>query len=190
MNAIARYSLRTEITRKAIHITIALVPALARWNYSLTVILLSAGILFYTLNEHARIRGRSFGFVSSLTALASRPAEKGFVWGPVTLGLGALAVLVSCPELPCTVAVYAVAFGDAAASLAGKASGEKPVYGEKTFAGSFACFLAVFLSAWLVTGQTGPALAAAGTAAFLELISPRDLDNLLMPVGTALVLMI
>ena len=188
--AIPRQSFRKELTRKTIHITIALVPTLANWNFLFTVIFLSAGILFYAINETARIRGKAGGIISRMTVMASRPVEKGFVWGPVTLGLGALAALLYYPNPAATVAIYALAFGDGIASITGKFLGRRTTVriGEKTLVGSISCFIAVFISAYAVLNNLHLALVSAVTATILELIPARDADNLIIPLGTGLVL--
>jgi dolichol kinase len=188
--ALSRYSLRKELTRKIIHITIALVPTLARWNFVFTVFILSAGILFYVVNETGRISGRTGGLISRMTELVSRPVEQGFVWGPVTLGLGALAALLYYPSPASSVAIYALAFGDGIASVAGKMlAGHSNVrIGEKTLTGSIFCFAAVFIRAFAVLKDLRLALISAVTATILELLPIRDADNLIIPLGTGLVL--
>jgi dolichol kinase len=184
------YSLRKELTRKVIHITIALVPFMAKWNFVFTVVFLSAGILFYVINETGRISGRTGGFISRMTEMASRPVEQGFVWGPVTLGLGALAALLYYPEPASAVAIYALAFGDGIASVAGKllARRDSIRIGEKTLIGSVFCFFAVLISAYAVLRNLRLALISAAAATILELLPIRDADNLIIPLGTGLVL--
>jgi len=184
------YSLRKELTRKVIHITIALVPFLAKWNFVFTVVFLSAGILFYVINETGRISGRTGGFISRMTEMASRPVEQGFVWGPVTLGMGALAALLYYPSPASAVAIYALAFGDGIASVAGKllARRNSVRIGEKTLIGSVFCFFAVLFSAYAVLRNFRLALISATTATILELLPIRDADNLIIPLGTGLVL--
>lgn len=188
--AIPGQSFRKELTRKIIHISIALVPTIASWNFVAAVAILSSGILIYTINETARLNGRSGGFVSKLTVMAARPMENGFVWGPITLGLGALAALLYYPSPAATVAIYALAFGDGIASIAGKFLGRRAVIriGEKTLVGSVACFIAVFISAYAVLKDLRLAVISAATATILELIPVRDADNLIIPLGTGLVL--
>ncbi len=184
------YSLGKELSRKVIHITIALVPALASWNFVFTVVFLSAGILFYVVNETGRISGRNNGFISRMTVMASRPVEQGFVWGPVTLGLGALAALLYYPSPASSVAIYALAFGDGIASVAGKLLARRGSVriGEKTLIGSVFCFFAVLISAYAVLRDFRLAVIAAVTATILELLPIRDADNLIIPLGTGLVL--
>ena len=188
--AISGNTLAKELIRKAIHVTIAFVPTLAKWNLPATLAVLAAGILFYSVNEAARSSGRGVAFISRMTAAAARPGETGFVWGPVTLGLGAMAALLYYPDPAASVAIYALAFGDGIASLVGKLWGRRtiPYFGNKTILGSLGCFTAVFASSLLVTGSVSLAVLAAASATILELVPMKDLDNLIIPLGTGLVM--
>jgi dolichol kinase len=179
-------TLRGEIVRKGLHLLIALVPMLASFNLSATVALLATGTLFYVFAEKMRITGRTVFIVSDLTVLASRERDRGhFVIGPVTLGLGAMLALLLYPSAAASIAVYALAFGDGLASLAGKMF-HTPRSGTrgKTVAGSLACFAAVLLSCLRLTGSPLKALLIALAATALEAIPVRDFDNLILPVGT------
>lgn len=179
-----------EIIRKALHLLIAFVPLLAGIDLRATMMLLAAGTLFYVFAERMRIQGRSVFIVSDLTIIASREQDKGrFVLGPVTLGVGAMLALLLYPSTAAAIAIYALAFGDGFASLAGKLfrSPAIPFTRNKTLAGTLACFLAVFLSTWKLTGRLSTALGIAVAATLLELIPIRDFDNLILPVGTGFV---
>jgi dolichol kinase len=180
-------TLRVEIIRKALHLLIALVPLLASANLPATVALLAAGTLFYVFAEKLRIAGRPVFIISNLTILASRERDRGhFVIGPVTLGLGAMLALLLYPSTAAAIAVYALAFGDGLASLAGKLFRTARIPGTrgKTIAGSLACFAAVLLSCLRLTGSPSKALLIALAATALEMIPVRDFDNLILPVGT------
>jgi len=114
-------TLRVEIIRKALHLLIALVPLLASFNLQATMALLASGTLFYVFAEKLRMAGRPVFIISNLTVLASREHDRGhFVIGPVTLGLGAMLALLLYPSTAAAIAVYALAFGDGLASVAGK----------------------------------------------------------------------
>ncbi len=182
--------IRTELLRKSIHMMIAVVPTLARYNLSLTVLLLASGVVFYTYVELMRIRGFSMGFISRITEAASRSRDdSGFVFGPVTLGLGAMLALMLYPEPAAAIAIYALAFGDGFSSLFGKLFGRIriPFTGGKTFAGSFACLVSVFVVSYAVSESLITAAVISIIATFLEVIPSKDLDNLILPVGTGLV---
>jgi dolichol kinase len=94
--------------------------------------------------------------------------------------------LLLYPSTAAAIAVYALAFGDGLASLAGKMFHTPRIPGTrgKTIAGSLACFAAVLLSCLRLTGSPWKALLLALAATALEMIPVRDFDNLILPVGT------
>ena len=182
---------KSELLRKSLHFLIAFVPILASINRYFTLILLASGTLAYGLMEYLRQRGVSIPLISRLTVAASRRRDMGrFVLGPVTLGLGAFLPLLIYPLPFASIAIYALAFGDGTASLAGKFIGRlRPsfLFG-KSVEGSVACFLGTFLSVWFYTIITGNgnifiALLAACTAVVTELIPLRDWDNIIIPMA-------
>jgi dolichol kinase len=122
--------------------------------------------------------------------MASRSKDIGhFVMGPVTLGLGALLALLLYPSPVASIAIYALAFGDGFASLVGKFFGSlRPsfLYG-KSIEGSLACFSAVLISAYAVSGNMRIAFAAAFTAMIVEAMPLEDYDNLALPVTVGIV---
>jgi len=182
--------IRTEIVRKSIHLLIGLVPTLATWNFGFTVALLVSGILVYSYSELMRLRGFEIAIVSKITALAARRRDAGrFVYGPVTLGIGALLALVLYPEPAASIAIYALAFGDGLSSLVGKAFGsiKIPFTGGKSVEGSLTCFVAVLCSAYAVTRDAPRSAAIAFIAMVTEAMPTKDADNLLLPtiVGLA-----
>ena len=182
--------LRIELFRKSIHILIAIVPFLAAVNVTATMTLLALGTVFYTASEYLRSQGYEIFLVSRMTVLASRSRDLGrFVLGPVTLGIGAMLALLLYPEPAATIAILALAFGDSISSLVGKLYGNLkiPFTGGKTFAGSIACFLVVLSIAYRITGNIYLAVPIAFTATALEAFPTRDLDNILMPVGTGFI---
>lgn len=179
-----------EIVRKALHLLIAFVPLLAGVDLRVTMMLLSGGTLFYVFAERMRIEGQPVLLISDLTIIASRERDRGrFVLGPVTLGVGAMLSLLLYPSTAAAIAIYTLAFGDGFASLAGKLfrSPSIPFTRNKTLAGTSACFLAVLLATWKLTGQLPVAFAIAVVATMLELIPIRDFDNLILPVGTGFI---
>jgi dolichol kinase len=121
--------------------------------------------------------------------MASRPKDMGrFVMGPVTLGLGALLALMLYPSPAAAIAIYALAFGDGFAGLVGKFFGKtRPAFLlGKSFEGSVACFTAVFVSAYAVSGSIQVAAVAAFTATVVEALPLEDYDNLVLPVTVGL----
>lgn len=184
-----RDELVTEIFRKSIHMMIAMVPALARLSLPLALGGLTAGILAYTLAESLRLRGVSVVLISSVTVSASRLRDRqGFVLGPVTLGIGALLALMLYPLPAAEAAIYALAFGDSAASLAGKFLKSRPLFplSDKTVAGSLACFSVSYAIALHYSPRWESAVGFAAGVTFIEALPLRDSDNIVIPVGAGL----
>jgi dolichol kinase len=182
--------LKTEIIRKSLHLLIALVPTLASIDRIFTLIVLGLGTLTYVFAEKARREGYSIFFISDLTLIASRDRDKDrFVIGPVTLGLGAMLALFLYPREASTIAIYALAFGDSAASLIGKTFGKLslPVIGDKTLTGSLACFAVVLFFTFQSTNSFEISFIIALGATVLEALPTKDLDNLIIPVGTGFI---
>jgi phytol kinase len=180
-------TLAGELIRKALHLLIALVPLLAAYSLQATMLLVGGGTLFYIFAEKLRLEGRTVFIISDLTVIASRKRDEGhFVLGPVTLGLGAMLALLLYPSTAAAVAIWALAFGDGLASLGGKLLRSVPIpfLRGKTVAGSLACFVAVLLSSWRISGSLSTAFLIALAATALELVPLKDFDNLLLPVGT------
>jgi dolichol kinase len=185
--------LKTEIIRKSIHFLIALSPSMAAVNRPFTVALLMIGTLAYTFMEYLRLSGIKVPVISYITNIASRSREKGqFEMGPVTLGLGALLALLLYPSPVAAISIYALAFGDGFASLVGKFFGKwRPAFLlGKSIEGSMACFAAVLISAYAVSGSMQIAFAAAFTATIVELLPLEDYDNLALPVTVGMAIQI
>lgn len=145
-------------------------------------------LVFYIVAETLRIRGIYVPVISRVTAIAARKRDQGkFVLGPVTLSIGILlALFLFQPQASC-LGIMALAFGDGIASLAGKLFGRReiPWTGGKTFEGSVACFIAVFLSSFLILRDLPSAFALALFAAVIELLPLGDFDNIVIPVCIA-----
>ena len=177
--------IRIEAVRKSIHFLIALCPGMALISYTLTVLALTAGISCYILMETLRLSGVKIPLVSVLTVMASRTRDLDrFVLGPVTLGVGALLALLLFPSPVAFIAIYTLAFGDGFASLAGKLFGRcRPAFlFGKSAEGTFACFVATYLCAYLVSQNITVSLVAAFTAAAVEALPLEDYDNIALPL--------
>jgi dolichol kinase len=91
------------------------------------------------------------------------------------------------PEPAASLGIYALAFGDGLSSVVGKLFGRIPIPGTggKTVEGSSAAFGAIFLAAWAFRTDPLVALGIAAFGTFLEALPLGDLDNLVIPLGTA-----
>jgi dolichol kinase len=173
---------------------IAFVPFLSSSiDRSHTALLMMVGILFYTCAESMRFLGFSLPLVSSVTGAVLREREYGrFAGGPVTLGLGALLALLLFPPSIAAAAIYALAFGDSAATLVGRFIGRlRPAFlSGKSIEGSLACFTVSIFSAYYALRDWKSALVMGFVAMVVDALPLKDFDNLLMPLAAGLGAMI
>lgn len=177
-----------EFFRKSIHFCAALVPWFAERHFDATVILLSVVLGVYGWSEYRRLGGCAVPVISRITVLAARKRDEGrFVLGPVTMAVGVLFTLLLFPGDAAKIGIYALAFGDGIASLAGKLWGKTrlPLTRGKSLEGSLACFLMVFISSLTVLRNPLAAFAVAAAASLVELIPLQDYDNLFIPIAIA-----
>ena len=189
LHSISR-EVRTELIRKSIHLSIALVPSVvALIGTPATLAMLALGTVFYSYAEFRRRLGINTPIITRITELSSRKRDlRGFVLGPVTLGLGAMLALLLYPNPAATLAIYALAFGDAMAALFGKLIGRVkiPGTGGKTVEGSLACLLAVTVVSYTVVPDLRLSLSVGIAASLLEVMPSKDADNFILPIGTGL----
>jgi phosphoserine phosphatase/dolichol kinase len=179
--------LSRELYRKSIHFLGVPLPFVAYFHRGAVIILLSAVIVIYALSEIFRTIGFHFPFVSHITKRSERITEtRSFIVGPVSLTAGILLTLLFFPSRIYIPAVLIVCISDSLSSLVGRWIGRVvlPFY-ERTLEGT-ATF---YISSLIILLFFMPAPQAAVTAlvpTFIELITPHYLDNLLIPVITAM----
>lgn len=178
-------SILKELFRKTIHLCSAFVPFFLARFYVPTLILLVLALVLYTLSEVLRLRGHSIPLVSRITEVAARKRDENkFVLGPVTLVIGIILTSLLWKGQMVMIGVFALAFGDGLASLAGKLFGRVhiPFTHGKTACGSLACFFAVYVSSFAVCRNCVVSLVLALVAMVVEVIPMTDFDNVVIPV--------
>lgn len=179
-------SIFKEVFRKSIHICSSFVPFFLMIAYRQTIACLIAALMFYTVCEFLRLKNVSIPVISKITEIAARKRDENrFVLGPVTLVCG---ILISAYFLPldcARVGIYALAFGDGTASLAGKLFGKVTIPGShgKTVAGSLVCFFSVFVATFCCCQNCFVSLVVGVAAMFIEMLPLADFDNVLIPVA-------
>ena len=174
-----------EIFRKAIHLCTAFIPLLLAHFYDATIVLLVLTGVGYTICEALSLRGISIPVISDIIDMAARERDKGkFVLGPLTLVIGIVMTALLWDMKAAAVGIFALAFGDGLASLAGKIWGNLhiPFTGGKTCAGSLVCFTAIFISSFCVLQNAGVSLGIAIFGMLIEILPLKDFDNILIPV--------
>ncbi|MGP1432221.1 MAG: diacylglycerol/polyprenol kinase family protein [Treponema sp.] len=178
--------LLTELFRKSIHLSSAVVVLFAERWYIATVTGIIGISILYCISELLRMHRHELFFIAKITRYASRKRDKGrFVLGPLMLACGTLAALIIFPLHTAKIAIFALAFGDGLASLVGKRFGKIRLafFRDKTVAGSLACFCAVFLSSLAVSKSLWKSLILGIAGTCIEMLPLKDYDNLLIPLA-------
>jgi dolichol kinase len=184
--------LKREFGRKAFHLlSLVYLGAYFIMGFPRVLVALGAWFAVVAALETARLTSERFnrslmGFFQGLI----RDAEKASFSGIFHTTAGTLAVMLMAGRQPRVVAaaLACLAFGDAAAALAGKAWGRHRIPGgTKSIEGSLACFL-VCLGAGAAAGLPWlPTAGGALAATIVELLPTTRFfnDNLWMPVAAA-----
>ena len=182
--------IRIELTRKALHLLILFCVPLLDISMWLPVAGLLLGMGIYTVSELLRHRGVIVPVIAPITAAAARQRDGDrFVWGPITLAIGALIAVLIFDPLQAKIAIFALGIGDSFSSLIGKAFGRLPMpfSGGKSVEGSMCCFASVLLSVFMLTGKFIPSCIVAFVTTVTEFWPTKDWDNILIPIVAGIV---
>jgi HAD superfamily phosphoserine phosphatase-like hydrolase len=184
---------KNDIIRETIHASGFFVPLLAVLVGIYPVALMICVVsLLYSLSELLRMNGENLPVISTITRKAASPAELyEFTAAPLYFAAGILLTLLLFPA-PVKGAVIAIfALGDSTASLFGGVLSKKPLPFNKgkTLEGSMiGLFFAFLAGAFFVSPVL--ALTGAAVAMIIESLPLPINDNILIPLGTGLALML
>jgi len=185
-----RFYWKRELFRKGIHALGSVIPFVARFHTPLSISILSGALLLYGISEIFRYMGMSFSPIALITRKAQRMDEKrGIIIGPIFLGLGILLTICVFDYSVYLPAVLIVSVSDCLSAIVGILFGKVYIFRsrKRTVEGSFAFFAASSIILFL-TVDPAMAIPAAVIATILEIIPVYNIDNLLVPFGTALFL--
>ena len=187
--------LRAELTRKAFHmLTLVYWAAFEALGWPAAAYWLGVWLAVVLAIETARLRVPAVErFLVARFEGMIRDTEREHFSGIVHGTAGSLAAMLIARGDPVIVgaAIGQLAFGDAAAALAGKAFGRvKILGGSKSLEGALAGVAACYAVAIAVGVRPGAALASALAAGAVELLPTTGFfnDNLWIPIASALVL--
>ena len=177
----APLALRWELTRKALHISWAIVPIVYALGVPREIVLLALAIacLIALVIEVGRSYSTSFGAVFTRhTGILLRQHEHRR-WSGATWLLLSFLIAVLLFEPPVAIAaMWAVAVGDAAAAIVGRTIGRHRVgRSAKTVEGSLACALITFVGAWGIAQLAPMPSVVAGILAALAEWPAGPLDD-------------
>jgi dolichol kinase len=189
----AALSLRREITRKALHLTLTVAPAGYAAGVSQAVVIwvlvfALAVALAVEIGRHRSDRARTV-FHSAVGSLLREHEWRG-PSGATWLILALLVAAVAFPRDVAIAAMCAVALGDAAAAIIGRAVA-RPAVQRKSFVGSAACFAASAIAARTIAGFAWREALIVGVLAALAERPRRPLDDnlrIVIAVGCGILL--
>jgi dolichol kinase len=161
-------SVRTEVTRKAMHLATAIVPLAWSLGWS-PVEQVRRGLLVLAIVALVAEAARALipavrNGVTRLAGSLFRKHEHQGILGATWLAIAMAGAAFAFPPRAAIAAIWAVAVGDAAAALVGRATGNTV---GKTIVGSVACAVTTVLGAWWLAGASWLAAGGIGLAASL-----------------------
>jgi HAD superfamily phosphoserine phosphatase-like hydrolase len=184
---------KNDLLREAIHASGFFVPVLACLIGVYPVVLMICVVsALYFLSELSRMNRKNLPVISAITRNAASHAELyEFAAAPLYFAMGILVTLLLFPAPVNGAAIATFTLGDSAASLFGGLISKKPLPFNKgkTFEGSLFGFFFAFLAGSVFVS---PVLALIGAAVAMTIESlPLPVnDNILIPLGTGLALML
>jgi dolichol kinase/phosphoserine phosphatase len=186
-----RWPTKKSILREFIHGSGISIPILALLFGVFPVALFTVCVvIFYSLSEVQRVRGKTIPFFSTVTRHAASISElRKIAFAPIYFAIGILLTILIFPSPASSAAIAIFALGDSTASLIGGTMSGKhlPYNGAKTLEGSAAFLFFSFVGALLFVS---PLLALIGAlvGTVVEYLPLPINDNLLIPTITALAL--
>jgi HAD superfamily phosphoserine phosphatase-like hydrolase len=184
---------KNDLLREIIHASGFFIPVLAGlagvFPVALMICVVSA---FYSLSELARMNRRNMPVISSITRNAASPAELyEFAAAPLYFAAGIFLTLLLFPAPVNGAAIAMFTLGDSTASLVGGSISRKPLPFNKgkTWEGSLFGFFFAFLAGSFFVSPVLALIGAAVAMAIESLPSPIN-DNIIVPLGTGLVLLL
>ncbi len=183
---------RSDLFREFIHGSGFFIAVLAiLFGVPLVSLFIISVVIFYSVSEISRVRGKNFPFFSTVTRHAASKSELcEFTLAPVYFATGILLTLLLIPAPASYAGIAIFALGDSTASLFGGTLSKKPLpfnsakTAEGTLVGFFFAFLAgsIFVAPWI-------AVIGAAVGMTVEYLPLPVNDNLLIPLCAGFALM-
>ena len=184
---------RNDLIRETIHASGFFIPIIAGFIgiYPMSLIICVVSILYF-LSELSRMNRKNMPIISAITRNAASPTERyEFAAAPLYFAMGIFLTLLLFPAPVSGAAIAIFTLGDSTASLFGGLISKKPLPFNKgkTVEGSLTGFFFAFMAGIFFVS---PALALIGAAVAMAIESlPLPVnDNILIPLGTGLTLLL
>ena len=178
--------LRNETVRKLIHITVSNWVFILVYGFDKIGYALLGPIMFIFINTVF-----VYGGFGHYLGMGDRKRDNGLIYFPITLLVLTLSyykgIMRECDVL---LGVLAMGYGDGLAALIGSKIGKHKysIFGAtKSYEGSIVMFLTTLIIALLLGYSLFIAIILATISMILESVTPLGLDNLTVPIMTALI---
>ncbi len=179
--AVKRFNLLAEHSRKAVHIimgvTVTLFPFIFEYKISVWILATLSIALFYIIRHYKKVK-------DSLGDAMYRIERVSYGEIYYTLGV-ALSFTLAPSNQAYIVSIFILTFSDSLASLIGIKYGKYIISikgNSKSLAGSFTFFISTFLISFIATQSFLFSLSLSFLLTFVETLSIRGIDNLLIPL--------
>ncbi|MCD6165718.1 hypothetical protein J7K19_03295 [bacterium] len=188
---VSAIALRYEIYRKLIHLAALIIPVgYSLFGKSVVLFGLAIGLIIACATEILRQRWGGFSRVFDfLFAKLLREFEVRQLTGATYLLLGSFVTVLFFSKPVALFSLYMMVLSDTLSALVGLKWGRTRFLNQKSLEGSLAFFLSALLWGILVfKSNLWPVILGTATGTFLELDLIHVNDNLLIPLGTAIVI--
>jgi dolichol kinase/phosphoserine phosphatase len=184
---------RNDLIRETIHASGFFIPIIAGFIgiYPISLIICVVSILYF-LSELSRMNRKNMPIISAITRNAASPTERyEFAAAPLYFAMGIFLTLLLFPAPVNGAAIAIFTLGDSTASLFGGLISKKPLPFNKgkTVEGSLTGFFFAFMAGLFFVSPTLALIGAAVAMAIESLPLPVN-DNILIPLGTGLTLLL
>jgi dolichol kinase/phosphoserine phosphatase len=184
---------RNDLIRETIHASGFFIPIIAGFIgiYSMALIICVVSILYF-LSELSRMNRKNMPIISAITRNAASPTERyEFAAAPLYFAMGIFLTLLLFPAPVNGAAIAIFTLGDSTASLFGGLISKKPLPFNKgkTVEGSLIGFFFAFMAGIFFVSPVLALIGAAVAMAIESLPLPVN-DNILIPLGTGLTLLL
>ncbi len=183
-------NLKHELLRKSIHLTSLLtIPIMYFGGRTLTLLLIGIAVILFLGMEYGRLRRGWHWIGTTIVQNTTRQGESDkLITAPLAMALGIGSIIILFPEDAIIYsAICAAGLGDSFAAIGGKILHNPKKVGpsNKSYMGSFSCFLVTTLSAYLFTNSLILAVVGGAVATLVELLPLGSWDNTLIPLSVA-----
>jgi len=187
-------SLKNEIYRKIIHSTSILIPIIYIFIESNIFIVLITLSFFITISINLSYNKKFFNitFLNKIFRTVLRPYELSNLWGSTYMVLGFFIITLLFPKHIVIPAMFITAISDSSAAIIGMKYGKIILINNKTAEGLLAFTITSYILLFFLSGNLNFLIIymISFLTALIELFTPTRYDNISIPIGASILLLL